>query len=434
MCNGVCCGSNQFCNASQQCQDITPNTYIFGGSFQVEDPSAGCGGDSVVNPVTGNNQCPSGYPPAEQTGRVTTPESKCGANQFECSSFGINTVMFGGMFQVEDSVQTNCSSFLWFFDCPFHTSDSVTNGATGTLGCPRGFTASQIGRVLTPENSWGANQYACTATQSDNPLEDRWRFGGSYQIDDCGQQLIRNPLTQDFTCSSGFTAVQYGRSKNPEGSHCGVEQYVCLLTLQLSPPHQFSFGGMFQVDDCGTDSEPNPTVNPGMYGFACISSLWDNAAQFGRVLAPESHCGATQYLCSSTFVLSGAPLFGGIYQQVDPTVADPNTDTVPNPITGTPQCPNEYQPSPPTPIGRILTPETNFGATQYLCWAPAGTNPVHVYHFGGTYQVDDCGQATLANPITSTVGCPSGYTAGRYGRVKNPELSQCGVNQYLCYY
>ena len=61
-----------------------------------------------------------------------------------------------------------------------------------------------------------------------NQLNGIYRYGGSYQIDDCGTNNIGNPLGSGLGCPSGYTPRNVGRVKCPEGRGCGGTQYICL--------------------------------------------------------------------------------------------------------------------------------------------------------------------------------------------------------------
>jgi len=55
-----------------------------------------------------------------------------------------------------------------------------------------------------------------------------------------------------------------------------------------------------------------------------------------------------------------------------------------------------------------------------------------IFRTAGLYQVDDCGRNNVANPFTGGLGCPDGYRAVSYGRIKCPEGNGCGGNQFIC--
>jgi hypothetical protein len=406
------------------------DAFTFGGAFQSEDPV--CSGDSVNNAVTSDLSCPMGLQPALKTGRILTPENQCGANEFVCTSITypddeFPAVRFGGMFQVDDQVMEDCGSLG---GCKFIAGDMVLNAVTGTYACPRGYAAVEMGRVLGPENGIGETQFVCEAPNAYEGSELRWRFGGSFQVDDCNEGSVPNPIVGGLYCPPGFKSVQYGRAQNPEGSHCGINQFACVFEQIPSQWPDYDFGGAFQMDDCNADTVPNSVTG----GEGCLGAPWETA-QYGRVLTPETKCGANQFVCTKTKANPPDPLapkFGGMFQRVDP-VADPITDKVPNPFTGDTTCPAPYH---EVPIGRVLTPETEVGANQFVCEADAATVTPQTYHFGGTYQVDDCTAlpgATRPNPLTGTLGCPAGYYGAPYGRVKNPEAPYCGINQFFCF-
>ncbi|MEA2697954.1 MAG: hypothetical protein QOI66_2225, partial [Myxococcales bacterium] len=189
---------------------------MYSGAYQFDD----CGGNAndVPNKVWGGDFCPPGVP-AIRSGRILGPESRCGVNQYQCSSNAqLATFVFGGMYQYTDP-------------CPPGTcfTGNTNNELTGAPSCPRGYTANWMGRVLQPEEGRGANQYVCTASASNTPM--RWVFGGVYQRDDCGQVHVNNTFTGALSCPFGYTSHFYGRVKVSEGSQCGANQYVCIRQL-----------------------------------------------------------------------------------------------------------------------------------------------------------------------------------------------------------
>ena len=172
------------------------------------------------------------------------PESRCGGNQYFCLTHPplwpgpdkideTRTQKFGGMFQVDD--------------CQVNTIGNRFNN--NQTSCPPGFFQDWIGRVMAPESGCGANQFLCSARPEEaggatfennvNLGVNTLRWGGQYQVDDCGTNTI-NP-----GCLLGYTAVAYGRVKGPEGGQCGVTQYVCVAV------------------------EPPITVTAGTYGGNC---------------------------------------------------------------------------------------------------------------------------------------------------------------------
>jgi hypothetical protein len=197
--------------------------FSYQGQYQIDD----CNGffaDEVNNDAWGLGQsCPAtaGIP----EGRAKMPEDGCGGNQYLCEqqafSFA-NSLKLGGMFQIDDcgGVDTIGNTF--------------NNGA---VSCPRGFVQDRMGRIRAPESGCGAWQYVCDARPGEagghtfmsgtdlglNTL----RWGGQYQLDDCRGNNRVNPLTGNFTCPSGYTAIRYGRVLGPE-SGCGVNQSVCV--------------------------------------------------------------------------------------------------------------------------------------------------------------------------------------------------------------
>ena len=71
---------------------------------------------------------------------------------------------------------------------------------------------------------------------------------------------------------------------------CGVNQFVCVLTVDGTPP-AISFGGAFQSEDnspgCGQDNVPSP-----VFGGACPGNI--PALRLADPLTPEDKCGASE--------------------------------------------------------------------------------------------------------------------------------------------
>jgi hypothetical protein len=107
---------------------------------------------------------------------------------------------------------------------------------------------------------------------------------------------------------------------------------------------------------------------------------------------------------------------------------------IPNELTGDFTCPSaEFT---PVQFGRVL-PRAGVGANQFVCQGAAGATPVGARAFGGAFQTGgvDCEAKHTRgrpNPITGTVGCPSGYTPVRYGQAIMPECNQERVDQFFC--
>jgi len=182
-------------------------------------------------------------------------------------------------------------------------------------------------------------------------------FGGQFQID-CRGPSIANPWTGTFGCPHGqYTAFVSNRQTDPE-SGCGGHEYFCsgpVIAGDLAPP----FGGMYQVDDCNTNSVGNPSNGNLLgcgYGFTPL--------KIGRVKVPEGNqCGANQYACyGDVFKARSTVGFGGEYQ-----VSDTGRGTTINQLTGGASCPAGYR---PLRYGRVLTNGEDgpkAGANQYYC-------------------------------------------------------------------
>jgi len=178
-------------------------------------------------------------------------------------------------------------------------------------------------------------------------------FGGMFQVDDCGTNNVKNPMTGDLNCPTGFEIVTAARLTAPEGSACGALQSFCVLPASERSP-QPTFGGTFQLDDDGRQAYPNYITGsnncPG--GF--------NALRMERTLQPESNVGSWLYICLAPFV-PGKSQLGGFYQLSDLGC----TDNVVNPFTGGPSCPQAYG---AMQYGRILVPEQpQNGANAFVC-------------------------------------------------------------------
>jgi len=202
-----------------------------------------------------------------------------------------------------------------------------------------------------------------------NSTDPRWSFQGQFQRDDC-----RNFWSDDFANDawpSGYTCpfttpIPEGRAMMPE-TGCGGWQYLCEQSA-FSFFNSLKFGGMYQVDDCGANTIGNAYNNG---ATSCTGGFLPR--RIGRVKAPESGCGAWQYLCAART--------------------------------------NE-------PGGHTVTQGIDCG--------------LNTLRWGGQYQKDDCFGDSRVNPLTGSYSCPSPrYFAVQYGRVLGPETG-CGVNQFVC--
>jgi hypothetical protein len=141
--------------------------------------------------------------------------------------------------------------------------------------------------------------------------------------------------------------------------------------------------------------------------------------------------------------------FGGMYQvddsQTPVTIRLPfignitfQPANVANPVTGGLYCPAGFQ---PYRFGRILTPGTGRGGTQFICLGLSSTTS-QSWHFVGAFQRDSEGNNFVGNPyypfralfVTMYMpACPSGTQLRvGYSLVPNSEGSNVAVDQYLC--
>jgi len=236
-------------------------------------------------------------------------------------------------------------------------------------------------------------------------------------------------------CGAAVDDPRIGGANSPDPSPESVDkvsQESIFPVLSPSDP-RFSFQGQFQLDDCGgIDNIPNDAWPS---GFVCPFSP---RIQGGRSLMPESGCGGAQFQCEQqAFSFANSLKFGGMFQ-----VDDCGTNNIGNTYNNDAlSCPRGFFQD---RIGRVKAPESNCGATQYLCDArpneaggstiSGGVNlGVNTLRWGGQFQRDDCGTNTRVNPLTGSTTCPSiRYVPVQYGRVKGPEGGQCGVNQFVC--
>mmetsp|Transcript_66721 Transcript_66721/g.77435 ORF Transcript_66721/g.77435 Transcript_66721/m.77435 type:complete len:535 (+) Transcript_66721:27-1631(+) len=177
-------------------------------------------------------------------------------------------------------------------------------------------------------------------------------FGGMYQVDDCGRDNVANGMTGGLYCPQGFTPVSQARLKAPE-SGCGAVQTYCIdRTLSNQGG---SFGGMYQITDGNIQRNPNHEAED---RYACPTNT--TSYFFQRVYDPEYSRGSNVYICLGAFV-PGRSQIGGFYQLLDTSKAG---NTIVNPYTNSPSCPQNYK---PIPVGRIKSPENGDGANSYIC-------------------------------------------------------------------
>ena len=193
------------------------------------------------------------------------------------------------------------------------------------------------------------------------------------------------------------------------------------------PRLAFAFGGLYQESDpgCGQADVPNPATDPPITD--CPPKF--HRHKVGRILT-DAKCGATQYICLGPATLKALNVYG-TYQEMDPPPARCEADNnVPNwfgrAIRG---CPPGSQPA---KYGRTIGPEARCGVSQYLCVDRRTDSKRDGPLIVGGYQRDDCGVNNVPDDTSKDVRCPDGSEARKVGRVKAPEGTQCGADQYLC--
>jgi len=204
----------------------------------------------------------------------------------------------------------------------------------------------------------------------------------------------------------------------------GYDANLTMSRLSMDMRLPYVFGGMYQRDDFPTSSRANNVVNPVTGALSCPSGF--TARQFGRIRAPESQNGASQFFCVAPYdgVRQGFS-YTGAYQTDD-------RGTGYNNITnqyagGVLSCPAGT--GVPYQFGRAIGPESLWGVSQFHCGL--STYSPEKMPIGGMYQADDCGRNSIFNPMTGSLGCPEGFTPVQMGRIQTPE-SLCGANQYVC--
>eukprot|EP00743_Colponemidia_sp_Colp-15_P010019 GILK01010995.1.p1 GENE.GILK01010995.1~~GILK01010995.1.p1 ORF type:complete len:643 (+),score=91.46 GILK01010995.1:27-1931(+) len=184
-----------------------------------------------------------------------------------------------------------------------------------------------------------------------------------------------------------------------------------------------NLGGFYQVDDCRSVDH---VVNYYTGGLYCPTNY--NAYSYGRILSPETKCGAVQYVCLRSMI-DPENTFGGIYQIGDRDGIGHRA----NPMTGGLSCPAGYQ---ELDVGRVIAPEPRYyGVRQMVCHG--SVPPSVLQDYGGMYQLADRGVGCdgvddRANPMTGGLSCPADFVPVTRGRIKIPEGRQCGGIQVWC--
>jgi hypothetical protein len=194
-----------------------------------------------------------------------------------------------------------------------------------------------------------------------------WTYGGSFQLDDRGWDNVGNAAnSQASSCSSGYsqypiapTADTGNRQLDPE-SMWGGNDFFCVKDRypMLGPG---GIAGMYQVDDCHVDDVGN-WINGNALSCPTVATEFGQqsytAVPIARVLAPESGCGAWQYVCVRG--TSRDHYFGGTFQ-----IDDCRSNTKNNPLTNAPSCPPGYARQ---QYGRVKGAEADqCGVSQYWC-------------------------------------------------------------------
>ena len=183
-------------------------------------------------------------------------------------------------------------------------------------------------------------------------------FGGVYQTcritqgdNLCGRLEQKNPLTQDYSCPSGYTAIQL---------MTGKESY----TTNKPRCHTTYRGcGFLWLGRCAS-------------GQACQTQTVTSIAEF-----------KTYWCARSTSNARNLYYFGGIY-----------TTSTPNPLTRTHGCPNHFQSLKFTSKGHVcVSGDNELGRPQSL-------------PFGGFHSCDAGNPLAKTDQATSPRSCPQGFS------------------------
>lgn len=234
-------------------------------------------------------------------------------------------------------------------------------------------------------------------------------------------------LTADLFANASFFAAVQAALREALTDYCSVmvkrgALKNCNAPVDPTPTvRDISFGGMFEVDDCGKDN----VINAWTGGLNCAAGY--TPYRTARIKAPESSCGAVQLYCYRAPSSPDAPVpeFGGMYQ-----VNDGHASDYPNALNNNQfACPagfNDFQ------IERALHPELHVGTNIHICLRNSLSPSSSV--LGGFFQLTDLGfpDDNIVNPFTGAASCPLGYQGLQVGRIKVPEGKQAGANSYIC--
>jgi hypothetical protein len=180
---------------------------------------------------------------------------------------------FGGFYQVDECSKNN-----------------VVNGFTGSLSCPRGYTAVKSTCLRTPESRCGANQFYCV----DKSAVEKGTFGGTYQINrDTGWQKLPNQ-----ECGGGYCCPKHKRVYEFEQVYHPEDRQFSTVFICLGDfiPGKSQIGGFYQKPDYET---PHFNVfNPFTGGPSCPPGY--HAIQIGSMQVPDvsgEGKGAKSYIC-----------------------------------------------------------------------------------------------------------------------------------------
>jgi len=185
-------------------------------------------------------------------------------------------------------------------------------------------------------------------------------FGGMYQATLPGYtpHNVVNPFTNALSCPAGFTAYVYGRSLATIST---VSNHVVCLAPDTVPGGGWEFTGAFEINDGGATLVAN--------GFAASATASCPAGTgldytHGSVMSATTPVTSGWLRFCSTGVRSNArTTIGGMFQKPDNC-----GDTIPNPLTGAPTCPEGFVAQ---RFSQVRSP-TSFSCTMshYVCKAP----------------------------------------------------------------
>jgi hypothetical protein len=179
-----------------------------------------------------------------------------------------------------------------------------------------------------------------------------------YQVTQSGRvHNVVNPFTGATSCPPGFTAHVFGRSLATIST---IANHVLCLAPETVAAGGWDFTGAFTISTEGATLVPNSFA--GVTTATCPAGTGLAYNHGSTTSASEPITSAAHRFCSAGLRSAARTTLGGMFQKPDNC-----GETIPNPLTGAPTCPEGFAPH---RFGQVRSPTSfNCKMSHYVCKA-----------------------------------------------------------------